>query len=128
MRARAFPGYGPEVDDRYQRSAQWLRATLYRNEKALDWCSRNGVTIAKAASEGIGSSGGFIVPPDLAKAILDLRDQYGAFRRRTRIVPMGSDNTHIPRRPGGTAAFFVGENASVSESTANVDQIELTAK
>jgi len=128
MRARAFPGHGPEVEARYQRAGQWLRAALFGNERAKEWCATKGIALTKAASEGIGSSGGFVVPPDLANAILDLRERYGAFRRRARIVPMASDNTHVPRRTGGTAAFFTGENTAATESSVNVDQIELTAK
>lgn len=128
MKARAFPGYGPEVEARYQRAAQWLRAALYGNEKAASWCKAQGVLLTRAAGEGIGSAGGFLVPADLARAILDLRDRYGAFRRRALVWPMASDSTSVPRRPGGTSAFFVAENAAVSESTANVDQIGLTAK
>lgn len=128
MKARAFPGSGPEVEARYQRAGQWLRACLYRNESSIQWCKAKGVAITRAAGEGIASSGGFVVPTDLANAILDLRERYGAFRRRARIVPMGSDNTHVPRRPGGTGAFFVGENTGASEGTANADQIELTAR
>jgi HK97 family phage major capsid protein len=125
---RAFPGYGPDVDAKYQRSAQWLLATIYGQEKAREWCKANGVAIAKATGEGIGSAGGFIVPTDLANAILDVRDSFGAFRRRARLVPMSSDTMHVGRHPGGTNAFFTGENAAATESTANPDGIALTAK
>lgn len=128
MRRRAFPGSGQETDARYRRAAQWLLAAIYQNDKALDWCKSNGIVIAKAAGETVGSSGGFLVPMDLANAILDIRDSYGAFRRRARLAPMASDNTTVPRRPGGTGAFFVGENVATPESAANVDQISLTAK
>lgn len=131
MRHRAFPGRGPETEARYQRAGQWLLATVYQNDKAMAWCKANGVAIVKAAGEGIGSSGGFLVPSDLATAILDLRDFFGAFRRRARLVPMASDNTSVPRRPGGTGAFFMGENANngaSDETVANVDNINLTAK
>jgi HK97 family phage major capsid protein len=128
MRRRAFPGYGPEVEARYQRSAQWLLAAVYHNEKAATWCKANGVALIKVAGETIGTSGGFLVPVDLANAIFDLRELYGAFRRRARLVPMASDNTHVPRRPGGTGAFFFGENTGSTETGANVDDIDLTAK
>lgn len=131
MRRRAFPGYGPEVEARYQRSAQWLRAAIYGNDKAVEWCKANGIAIVKAAGETIGTGGGFLVPAELANAILDLRDSYGAFRRRARIVPMASDTASVPRRPGGTGAFFIGENNSAggsNETGANVDNINLTAK
>jgi HK97 family phage major capsid protein len=138
MKRRAFPGYGPDVEARYQRAGQWLLATVFGsidgrgdyqvNEKAAAWCKANGVALTRAAGETVGTSGGFVVPPDLANAILDLRDSYGAFRRRARIVPMASDTTSVPRRPGGTGAFFFGENQAATETSANVDNINLTAK
>jgi HK97 family phage major capsid protein len=127
-RRRAFPGYGPEVEARYQRAGQWLLATIFQSDKAAIWCKANGIAITKAAGEGIASSGGFLVPVELSRAILDLRDVYGAFRRRARIVPMASDNMHVPMRPGGTVAYFTGENTAATETSAFVDKIQLTAK
>ena len=128
MKHRAFPGTGPDVEARYQRAGRWLLATIYQNDKAAAWCKANGVVLVKAAGETVGSSGGFLVPADLSKAILDLRDSFGAFRRRARIVPMASDSTSVPRRPGGTGAFFMGENQGSTETGANIDNINLTAK
>ncbi len=128
MRHRAFPGRGQEIEARYQRAGQWLLATIYQNDKAALWCKSNNIALTKAAGETVGSSGGFVVPADLASAILDIRDSYGAFRRRARIVPMASDATSVPRRTGGASAFFVGENATASETNATLDRVELTAK
>ena len=129
MRARAFPGRGPEVAARYQRAGQWLRATIYRNEKAASWCASNNVLITRATGEGIGSQGGVLVPTELANAILDLRDSYGAFRRRARIVPMASDNVTVPRHTaGGVGSYFIGENTASTQTQALIDQVELTAK
>lgn len=128
MKRRAFPGYGPEVEARYQRASQWLRATIYGHDKAATWCKANGVPIVKAAGEGINTSGGFLVPAELSNAILDIRDTYGAFRRRARIVPMARDTTTVARHVGGTSAFFIGENTAATESPANPDAITLTAK
>jgi HK97 family phage major capsid protein len=128
MKRRAFPGAGPEIEARYQRAGQWLLATIYGNEKATNWCKANGVAVTRAAGEGIGQSGGFLVPHELANAILDLRDSYGAFRRRARLVPMASDTAATPRRPGGTSAVFIGENTAATETSASVDVINLTAK
>lgn len=127
MRRRAFSGHGPEVEARYQRAGQWLRATMFENEKASSWCAANGVRIAKAAGDGIGSAGAFLVPVELANAILDLRDSYGAIRRRARIVPMASDSTTVPRHTGMSAAF-IGENAPPTAQTVSLDTISLTAK
>jgi len=129
MRARAFPGSGSEVEARYQRAGQWIRATILGDFDAANWCSRNGVLLIKAASETVGGSGGFLVPKELANAIYDIREQYGAFRRRARIEPMASDSTAVPRRLGSTSAYFTAEStAPSSESSATFDVINLTAK
>ena len=129
MRRRAFPGSGPEVEARYQRAGQWLLATMYRDDKAASWCKVNGVPIAKAAGESIGSAGAFLVPAELSAAILDLRDSYGAMRRRARIVPMSSDSASVRRHTGGGATVsFIGENNAASADALTLDTISLTAK
>ena len=58
-------------------------------------------------------------------AIIDLREQYGVFRQNTRVVRMGSDTLTIPRRASGLTGYFVGEAASITESTGTFDQVSL---
>jgi HK97 family phage major capsid protein len=129
MRLRAFPGHGADVDTKYERSGQWLLATIYNSDRAKIWCSTNNVPLRKAMGEGINSNGGFVVPQELSKAILDIREYYGAFRRRARLVPMASDNTSVARHTGGaSSAFFTAENTAASETTLSLDKIELTAR
>jgi len=128
MKRRTFPGYGPEVEARYTRAGQWLRATIYGNDDAKKWCAENGVPIRKAATEGIGSAGGFLVPAELSRAIMDIRDQYGAFRRRARLIPMAHDSMSVPRHPGGAGAYFMAEGAGATETGVSLDAINLTAK
>lgn len=133
MRRRAFPGHGPEIEARYERAGQWLLATIYENDRAKQWCKAHDIPIRKAQGEGINLVGGFAVPAELARAILDLREYYGAFRRRARLVPMASDNTSISRRTGiwasgNPGAYFMAENTGATEDTVNVDRLSLTAK
>src|SRR6266403_1412329 len=128
MRHRAFPGSGPEIEAQYQRAGQWLLAAIYENEKAASWCKSNGIGLTKAAGESIGTAGAYLVPHELANAILDIRDMYGAFRRRARLVPMASDNATVPRRTGGLSTTFFTENAPVTATNTFIDQISLTAK
>jgi HK97 family phage major capsid protein len=61
-------------------------------------------------------------------AIIDLREQYGVARRLLRVLPMGSDTLMVPRRTGGVTAYFVGENATVTDSDKAWDQVQLSAK
>lgn len=129
---RAFPGGGPEADEFYERSGKWLLATVFGRKDARDWCDRKGVAIVKAASEGINSAGGFLVPFALENAILDLRDSYGAFRRRARVWPMSSDSSLFPRHVSNAAAYFVAEGAAATAAytagSAVVDGVMLVAK
>jgi HK97 family phage major capsid protein len=126
--AKAFPGSGPDIDARYERAGKWLLATILERKDARDWCDKKGVAVVKAQSEGIGSGGGFLVPLELENAILDLRDTFGALRRRACKWPMGSDSSLFPRRTGGTSAYFIAEGAPASTSTINMDSVNLTAK
>jgi HK97 family phage major capsid protein len=128
MRRRAFQGSGPEIEQRYARAGQWLLAAIFESAAAREWCAKHDVRLVKAQGESVGTTGGFVVPTELANAILDLREQYGAFRRTARIVPMASDSLHTPRRPGGTGAFFMGEGAAAAESSAAVDNLGLNAR
>lgn len=128
MKRHAFLGSGPEVDEQYRRAGHWLRAAIFGNSDSKDWCAKNGVTVQKAAGEGIGSAGGFLVPAELANAILDIRETFGAFRRTARIAPMASDEMSVPRRPGGTGAYFFGENTAATSTAVLADKVGLTAK
>lgn len=126
---RAFTG--PDAQARYERAGHFLLASIFGNEKSQTWCDKRGVTMTKATSEGIGSAGGFLVPEELENAILDIRDSYGAFRRRACVWPMGSDSSLFPRRIGTAQAFFFGENTSSAagaSTTTNMDAVKLTAK
>lgn len=125
---KAFPGSGPAAWDMYERAGKWLLASLYDHKDARDWCDRKGITFTKATGEGIGSAGGFLVPTELENAILDLRDAYGAFRRRACVWPMGSDSSVFPRRTGTAQAFFIGEGATVGTTNIGMDGVNLTAK
>lgn len=123
---RAFSG--PDADEKYERAGKWLLAAVYGRKEARDWCDKAGIKFTKAQGEGIGSAGGFLVPVELASAILDIRDAYGAFRRRALVYPMGSDSTGFARRTGGTTAAFIGEGVAAGAATPTFDRVTLTAK
>lgn len=60
--------------------------------------------------------------------LIDLREQYGVFRRYARNRGMQSETLVIPRRTGGLTAYFVNEDTAVTESEKNWDQVTLVAK
>jgi HK97 family phage major capsid protein len=125
---REIEGRSVKAIDQAYTAGMWIKATLFNNAAAQDWCKSRGVPISKAQGEGVDSAGGFLVPEELMANIIVLREQYGVFRQECQVVPMGSDTLNWPRRTGGLTASFTGENQSATESTAAWDNINLTAK
>lgn len=118
------------ADDAYK-SGMWLTASFAKDpvvrDQALNWCQSNGMpTVVKYQAEGINTSGGFLVPTEFNSAVVDLREEFGTFRRNARVV--SSDSMTIPRRNGGLTAYYIGENSLSTESQKGWDQITLTAK
>ncbi len=124
---RAFRGDHADADAYW--SGQWLLATIGNNAAARERCARRGEGFeVRVQTEGINTAGGFIVPTSMENTIINLREEYGNARRNARIVPMGTDNTVIPRRTGGVVAYFVGETTEITASDKSWNQVELTAK
>lgn len=110
------------------KSGQWVRACLFNDFRAKDWCRRNGVEIHNALSEGTNTAGGALVPDEMNQAIINLREEYGVFRQNARIIPMGRDMITVPRRTGGLTATFTGENSALTTSDPTFDNVQLVAK
>ena len=100
---------------------------VVQQSPALEWCKSNGIEI-KVQSEGVPSEGGVLVPVEFERTLIDLREQYGVFRRNVKTVPMGSETKLIPRRTGGLTSYFIGEGAPGTQSSKTWDNIQLVAK
>ncbi len=130
---RAFKGPKAEIDA--YRSGRFLAATLFGHAASRQWCREHGVEIRmdtdvdkRAMGESINTAGGFIVPDEFERSIIDLREQYGNARRNCRIKPMASDHSNEPKKTGGLTAYPVGENTQLTESAQTWGNVELTAK
>ncbi len=119
-----------EAELRAYRAGMWLRATLFRDPKAHQYCLNNGIglDLRNAMSTTSNPDGGFLVPDELSRVIIDLREQYGVLRREARVWPMGSDTLDVPRRSGGVTIAGVGEGATLGESNPTFDMVKLVAK
>ncbi len=123
---KAFKGKDAEANA--LKSGKWFMASVLGNYRAQEWCQRNGVDYRAAMSEGVNTAGGALVPDEMSQSIIDLREEYGVFRREARIRPMGSDTLMIPRRTAGLTAYFVGEGVTITASDPAFDQVQLVAK
>jgi HK97 family phage major capsid protein len=122
---KAFKGANAE-EDAYS-SGMFLKATLFGDGKAAEWCHERGL-VNKYQNGGTNPSGGYVVPLQMETAIIDLRETYGTFRANCRTVPMSSDRMSIPRRTGGVTAYFVDESVAITESEKTWGQVQLVAK
>lgn len=118
---------GERATERAMRFGRFIQASVFGSVKANEWCADNGIFISRAASEGVNSAGGFLVPDEFSTEIIDLRDAYGLFRRLCQVIPMGRDTLSTPRRKGGLTAYAVGEGTAPTASQMQWDNVRLTA-
>lgn len=123
---RNFRGDG--AAERAYRFGQFLMASVLGNTKARDFCSTNGIALNRAMGESVNETGGYLVPDEFGNDLIDLREQFGVFRRNAKIVPMASDTRSDPRRTGGLTAYFVAEAGAITASDMGWDRVELVAK
>lgn len=109
---------------------QFLLATIGKSERAQQWCKEHGVDtrFRGALKESDNSLGGFLVPIEMERSIIALREERGVLRREAMVVPMASDTLHMPRRASGVTAYWTGELSEITASNPTLDNVELTAK
>lgn len=125
---RAFKG-SRGTEEAYL-AGQFLLATIGKSEHAASWCKDHGVDIRfrGALKESDNSLGGFLVPIEMERSIIQLREERGVLRREAMIVPMASDSLMMPRRASGVTAYWPGEATEITASNPTLDSVELTAK
>ena len=125
-RLRAYRG--ERAEERAYTAGRFLAAAIWQHHDSIQWCNDHGVSIRDAMTGASNQLGGALVPEEMETAIIDLREQYGVFRREARIVPMASDTKIVPRRTSGVTAYFVSDNTEVTASDKGWDQVTLTAR
>jgi HK97 family phage major capsid protein len=118
---------GPNAEERAYRAGQYFRATLLGDKNAARWCSDHGVE-SRAQSEGVNSKGGLFLQEEVLNEVIVLVEEFGAFPANARNIQMKSDTLVVPRRTGGLAAYFVGENTTIPDSDASWDRVQIVAK
>lgn len=96
-------------------------------QSARQFCAAHGIELL-AQQEDSNTAGGFLVPEEFSTAIIDLREEYGVFRREASIEPMASDTKTVPRVTGGVTAYYVDENTEITASDMSWDQVRLVAR
>jgi len=98
-------------------------------QKAVVFCREHGIDVTtRHANEGTATAGGYLVIPQMETAIIDLREQFGTFRRLVGVTPMASETQTQPKRTGGLTAYWVDEAAEITASEKSWGQVTLAAK
>jgi len=119
---------GFESREAAYRSGNWMAAALFKHPTAIQRCHDWSMPIKAEMTEGSNLAGGYLVPPETERSIIDLREEYGIFRQYVTPRPMASDSVTIPRRKSGVSAFFVGESEEITASDMGFSAVTITAK
>ena len=122
------PGMFPTAEAAYN-SGQWARAAIFGNKKSAAYCKENGIPLVRnAMGTGDNTKGGFLVPNELAAAIIERREQFGIFARDAARWVMGSPNETVPRVIGDVTSYWGSENTALTASDMSIGGIVLVAK
>jgi len=116
------------------RTAQLFQADLLANAK-FENVDERGAAVIKSSREFIAkaatfpnSAGGALVAPEYAPELIRLTDEYGVFRRYSRVMPMSSDYLPMPKQTGFTSGQWVVEGAASTTTEPTFSIVGLNAK
>lgn len=108
-------------------AGQAFMAAILGKPNSQEWCRQN-IPMWNTMTEGVNTKGGFLVPEEMQRTLLRLREARSVFASNARNYPMGSDSTVIPRPINDVTAYWVAEAAEITASDADLAGAELTAK
>ena len=91
------------------------------------WNAIRGRGVSNALSEGIDTSGGYLVPDEFAHELVKSLSEQNIFRQISRIVQTSSDKLKVPVANGGAAVNWISENTAIPEADVTFSQIVLNA-
>jgi len=117
---------GPDAEANAYLTGRFLMAAIGGDQKSKMWLQDHGVSMQHSSDDN--SKGGYLVPEVLENALIDLKEEFGMFRRYAMNWPMTSDVSLVPRRVSGFTTYFVGQNDTITTSVTALDQVRLEAK
>lgn len=119
-------------------SAHFLKAAL-GSKGDLDWLVKNapkhvdtssGQIHLKASTLNEGSDyyGGILVPTEMEQVIINLREEYGVFRKYADIKTMSSAQRTVPKTTANTTFYSASEASTLTQTDKQWRNIILNAK
>lgn len=126
-RARAaskVQGFSSE-EDAYV-SGQYILANLFNNKKAKAWCKDHGIKATMTTFDNVSS--GFLVPEAMENAVVELRQEYGVFRREAQNITMPAPKWKVPKQTNEVTGYWMAEGTTITSSDLTHTMVELDAK
>lgn len=107
---------------------RWIKAIVDKDYSILKPEHAQIKAAYKAMGINPDTAGGYLVPTEQSNQLIEL------LRSGTKVLPlcmempMNSDTLTIPKLTGGATAYWIGENASITESAQTYGQIILRVK
>src|SRR5262249_27180535 len=127
---------GPDAELKAYQFGMWALGVLGNDttrfisnftKRAIAYCENWGLN-TKAQGEAVDTGGGYLVPTYFLNDLIQLREEFGVFRRTTQVVPMTSEVMIVPRRAGGLTVYYPAEGIATTESQKIWDGVSLTAR
>ena len=122
QRGRVF-----EDDQTALRFANFIGA-IVGAPRCIGFCAENSINIYAVQSSGVNAEGGYMVAPEFGDRLINLRDEYGVFRRYAFIDEMISDEKNTPRLTGHGQHYYVSEGQAITPSSIVINQVKLVTK
>lgn len=109
-------------------SGHVLLAGLFGNQRSAEFCRNHGLAIQNTMTEHANTAGGFLVPDEMQRSLVRLREERGVAFRFARQYPMAYDTATVPRLLSDVTAYWPGEADEITASDAGLGAAELVAR
>lgn len=83
---------------------------------------------AKGLSEGITSAGGYLVPEEYLRTLIEVGAEATFALQRATIIPMSGDTLKVPKELNKAQVYWTDEGAVISQGDPSFGQVQLNAK
>lgn len=110
--------------------SKWLRGVRYGRWEGARKEQDAHESAMKQMAENVGSSGGYLVPPQIMNQIIELLRAQAVLRRMNPMVigNVQSNTVEIPKQTAASTAYWIGENQEKQESELEFGMLELVLK
>lgn len=121
-----------ETPEHAYAAGHWFMAALFDWDPSVKFCKDHGIDLIRDQQEiGTPGKGGYLVPTELERTIIRIREQYGVMRSKARVYPMMAETKDLPKDLGGIVVAPAAERSDLkanNETTKDWIRPQLVAR